>query len=299
MTADRPFLGTLLMLGFCAVAPLGDAIAKLIGAQVSLGFLLAVRFAIQVALLLPLVLFLKLRLTLHPGTAWLVALRTVLHILGAGGMFLALRYLPVADAVAIAFVLPFIMLILGSMILGEEIGCHRIIACTVGFAGTLLVIQPSFAIFGAPALLPLFVAVIFALFMLTTRKIAKSMDPVALQFVSGILACFYLIPILILAPAGWTMTAVQMPDRGVSILLAALGVIGTVAHLLMTWSLRFAPTATLAPMQYLEIPFAVAIGWLIFHEIPGTLASVGIAITVSAGLYIIYRERVNLTPALQ
>ena len=59
----------------------------------------------------------------------------------------------------------------------------------------------------------------------------------------------------------------------------------------MTWSLRFAPSATLAPMQYLEIPIATLIGWLMFSDLPNGLAALGIAITCAAGLYIILRER--------
>jgi drug/metabolite transporter (DMT)-like permease len=75
------------------------------------------------------------------------------------------------------------------------------------------------------------------------------------------------------------------------LLLMAIGVIGTFAHLLMTWSLRYAPAATLAPMQYLEIPFATLLGFLIFQDLPNPLASVGIMITIASGLYIILRER--------
>ena len=86
-------------------------------------------------------------------------------------------------------------------------------------------------------------------------------------------------------------------------LLLVLGALGTLAHLLMTWSLRFAPSATLAPMQYLEIPIGTVIGYLIFKDLPNGLAAVGICITVLAGLYIVLRERAisrrpAATPAL-
>ena len=74
-------------------------------------------------------------------------------------------------------------------------------------------------------------------------------------------------------------------------LLAAIGILGTLAHLLMTWSLRFAPSATLAPMQYLEIPVATMIGYLIFSDLPNGLAAIGIFITIASGLYIVLRER--------
>jgi drug/metabolite transporter (DMT)-like permease len=82
-----------------------------------------------------------------------------------------------------------------------------------------------------------------------------------------------------------------MPSARDAWLLLALGALGTVAHLLMTWSLRFAPTSTVAPMQYLEIPFATAIGLMMFGEFPNGLALAGIAVTMVAGLYVILRER--------
>ena len=280
------------MTGFCIVAPMGDSIAKLLGGVIPLGQLLGIRFAVQVLLLLPLVMLSHRTLYMPPRLLWLTAIRTLLHITGIGAMFLSLQYLPLADAIAIAFVMPFIMLLLGKYLLEEEIGGRRLAACGVGFAGTLLVVQPSFAAVGAPALLPLLVAVVFAFFMLVTRKLAKATDPVSLQALSGIMASALLLPLLLVAEIldwpGLDPVAPSLANWG---LLLALGGLGTLAHLLMTWSLRFAPSATLAPMQYLEIPFATVIGWLVFRDFPNGLALVGIAITMAAGLYIIFRER--------
>ena len=97
-----------------------------------------------------------------------MVLRTLLHMSGIAAKFISLRYLPLADAIAIAFVMPFIMLLLDKYLLYERVGNHRLGASVIGFIGTLLVIQPNFAEVGAPALLPLFVAIVFALFTLVT-----------------------------------------------------------------------------------------------------------------------------------
>ncbi|WP_170446650.1 DMT family transporter [Ruegeria arenilitoris] len=298
MTQDRPVFGIVLMLGFCVLAPLGDALAKLLGETTPLGVLVLVRFAVQAAILIPLVALTGRTWRMRGRVLRLTVLRTLLHIVGIAAMFSALQYLPLADAVAIAFVMPFIMLLLGKYVLGEEVGHRRLIACIVGFAGTLLVIQPSFAEVGAPALLPLIVAVVFALFMLVTRQIAKETDPIALQAVSGLLATGVLAPVLAIgALTGLPDLALTLPQDNAHWLLLAIGVLGTVAHLLMTWALRFAPSATLAPMQYLEIPVATLIGWLIFHDLPNGLAALGIAITIAAGLYVILRERASARSA--
>jgi drug/metabolite transporter (DMT)-like permease len=292
MTQDRPTLGILLMLGFCIVAPVGDALAKLLSDMVSLGQLLFVRFGIQALVLIPIIATTGRVWRMRGRVLALTFLRTVMHIVGIGMMVSALYYLPLADAIAIAFVMPFIMLILGHYVLDEEVGARRLIACAVGFVGTLLVVQPSFQQVGWPALLPLGVAVNFSLFMLITRQIAKETDPIGLQAVSGVMAVLLMAPAIILVPnASAPILAWEGLDGLTWQLLIAIGLTGTLAHLLMTWSLRYAPSATLAPMQYLEIPIATIIGLLVFGDFPNMVASVGIAITIASGLYIVFREQ--------
>ena len=108
----------------------------------------------------------------------------------------------------------------------------------------------------------------------------------ALQAVSGGMATLVLLPLAALLPAA------AAPVSGADwLILLAMGVLGTVAHLLMTWSLRFAPSATLAPIQYLEIPCATLVGYLVFGALPNGLAAAGILVTIAAGLYVLHRER--------
>ncbi len=298
MTQDRPLFGIVLMLGFCVLAPLGDAMAKLLGETTPVAMLVFVRFAVQAMVLAPLTVATNRNWRPRGRVLRLTVIRTVLHIIGISAMFSALQFLPLADAVAIAFVMPFIMLLLGKYVLGEDVGMRRLAACIVGFAGTLLVIQPSFAQVGAAALLPLVVAVVFALFMLVTRQIAKETDPIALQAVSGVMATAMLLPLLLFGTtADIRELSLIVPNSDSHVLLVAIGLLGTVAHLFMTWSLRYAPSATLAPMQYLEIPVATLFGWMIFHDLPDGIAAIGIAITVAAGLYVILRERASARSA--
>lgn len=292
MSADRPLLGILLMLGFCIVAPIGDAVAKVLGSSVPLGMVVLVRFAVQAIILIPLIWATGRTWRMRGRVLWLTVLRTVMHIIGIAAMFTALKYLPLADAVAIVFVMPFMMLLLGKYVLGEEVGARRLLACTVGFIGTLMVVQPSFVDVGWPALLPVFVAANFSLFMLVTRKIAKETDPIGLQAVSGVMATGMMLPLLwigdqldVVALAG------HIPNPYEWSLLLSIGLLGTAAHLLMTWSLRYAPSTTLAPMQYLEIPFATILGFAVFQDLPNPLAAAGITITLIAGLYVVMRER--------
>jgi drug/metabolite transporter (DMT)-like permease len=67
-----------------------------------------------------------------------------------------------------------------------------------------------------------------------------------------------------------------------------VGILGTIAHLMMTWSLRFASAPTVAPVQYLEIPFGALFGWIIFSDLPNGLAAFGIILTMAAGVLVLH-----------
>ena len=204
MILDRLLFGILLMLLFCLLAQLGDALAKLLGQSVPLTQLIFVRFAMQAALLIPLVYIMGRKWRMSGwvlGFAWL---RIGFLIAAIACMVITLRYLPLVDTIAIVFVMPFILLLLSNIFLQEVVGQHRLIACLVGFAGTLLVIQPSFENVGTPALLPLLAALLIAFFMMVTRKIAKVTDPIRLQAANGVMA------VLMLAPALWFFGAANL-----------------------------------------------------------------------------------------
>jgi drug/metabolite transporter (DMT)-like permease len=291
-STDRPLLGILLMLGFCTVIPFADALAKLLGKDFPLFQLIVVRFATQALLFTPMALLAGAALFPSARVVGLTTLRAALQVSGLLMMFSALRILPLADAVAIAFVMPFIMLLLGRFFLDEEVGPRRLIACAVGFIGTLMVVQPSFAAVGWGALLPVGVAFVFAFFMLVTRAMSKEIDPLALQASSGIIALPFVVPLALLPVTGDAPLVGWVAPVGAEIwLFVALGIAGSIGHLLMTWSLRYAPSATLAPMQYLEIPVATLVGFVMFSDLPNGLAAAGIAVTIAAGLYIVFRER--------
>ena len=291
MIADRPIVGIGFVLVFCVFAPLGDAAAKSIALATPLLVLLMARYLVQWLLPVPLILLSGRRLTMTAKVARIILARSIVHIAGVAVMFTAYRYLPLADALAIAFVFPFIMLVMGRFFLDEQVGIQRLGACTVGFLGTLLIIQPSFAVVGPPALLPLLVAFLFALLVLLTRQIAKDYDPVCLQSASGLVSAALLFLAWMLArPLDIADMQFIVPDMPQGLTLALVGIFGTLAHLAMTYAVRFAPSATLAPIQYVELPIATVIGWAMFNELPNGLAALGIMITIIAGLAVIYFE---------
>lgn len=292
MTNDRILPGVALMLAFCVTAPLLDVSAKLATATIPVGQITAARFVLQAAFTLPVALLLGMDWRLNGRTAALVALRACLLIVSTFCFVAAVRVMPVADALAIVFVEPMILMLLGWAIFGDRVGPRRIAASVVGFAGAMLVIQPSLAAFGTVALYPLGTAVAFAAYMLVTRRLARDMEPVAMQVQTSIAGSLIAVPVLVLAEgSGLAPLDPVRPEAWAWLWLAGVGFWAAVSHMMMTYALRFAPSATLAPLQYLEIPVAVALGFAVFGDFPNPLTWAGIAIIAGSGLYIIHRER--------
>jgi drug/metabolite transporter (DMT)-like permease len=295
MAKDTTLQGILLMLAFCVLAPLLDVSAKLAAENgVPVGQITAARFVVQTALMLPVMLVMGLALRLSARALAYTTLRALLLLVSTFAFVSGIQVMPIADALAIVFVEPFILLIMGRFLFGDQVGPRRIAACAVGFVGALFVIQPSLAAFGLVALWPLATAFLFAFYMLVTRAISAWMHPVTMQFHTswtGLLLC---LPIMALANgSGIAALDPIWPDGWNWLWLFGVGFWAAVSHMCMTYALKFAPSATLAPLHYSEIVTAVILGYLIFGDFPNRLTWVGIAIIVSSGLYIIHRERLT------
>ena len=292
MSSDRPLLGIALMLGFCVLAPLLDVCAKLAAEAVPVGQIVLARFFGQGILMLAPVLIMGFGLAIARSLVGLVALRGVLLILSTYCFVAAVAVMPIADALAIAFVEPFLILYAGKLLFGEEVGPRRLIAATVGFVGVLMVIQPSFQAFGAVALFPLGTAVTFAAYMIVTRRLAQHMHPVPMQFHTSWISALICLPVLLAGQwRGWPNLDPIWPEGVFWVWLAGVGVFAAISHMMMTYALRFAPSATLAPLHYLEIVSAVVLGFLIFGDFPNALALSGIIVILGSGLYVIHRDR--------
>lgn len=288
----RISLGILLMVAFTVIAPVMDSFAKLIGGGMAVAQVATLRFAAQAGLLLPLAAAMG---WLHrpDWREWALHLvRAVFLLVATGCFFFALQFMPVADAIAIFFVEPFILTLLGALLLGEPVGPRRYIACTVGFCGAMLIIRPSFQDFGAVALLPLVTACLFAVYMILTRQMAVRMHPITLQAYTGLAALVPALPILV-AFDGTGIAALDpsWPDGREVWLLVGLGLCATASHICISFALKFAPAGALAPVQYLEIVTATLLGFYIFGDLPDLTAFAGIALIVASGLYVFLRER--------
>ena len=291
-STDRVLAGVALMLGFCLTAPLLDVAAKLASATLPVGQITAARFVVQCALMAPFIWAMGVSLRVPQGHLMTLVARALVLLSATFCFIAAIRVMPLADALAIVFVAPFIVLLVGKFYLNEEVGPRRVSAALVGFLGVLFVIQPSFAAFGVVAIIPLGTAVAFAFYILLTRGLSRRMHPVALQFHTGLIASLFCIPVLLLAEGSNSdLFDSVWPSDIVWLWLFGVGFFATVSHMMMTYALSLAPSATLAPLQYFELPVATLFGYLVFNDFPNTLSLIGIGIIIAAGLYMIHRER--------
>lgn len=292
MTNDRTLLGILYMVGFCLLAPLMDAFAKATPAEVPAAQIITARFVLQIILLAPLAVLMGNFALPDRRSIGLHFFRAASLLLATWLFFTAIREMPLASAIAIFFVEPFVLTILGALFLKEEVGMRRIMACLVGFGGALLIIQPSFTDLGPVALFPLGTAVCFASYMILTRMMSQKLHPVTTQLHTAVAASILIVPVLwVYDGSGITALDPVWPEGLAIWTLLGVGVMATISHISITFALRHAPAATIAPLQYLEIVSATAVGYLVFDELPNTLTWVGIGIIVGSGLYVFARER--------
>lgn len=290
--ADAVLRAVALMLAFCTIAPLIDVASKVASQSVTVTQVAFFRMFFQALLMAPVVLAMRQGLHMTHRQSGLMALRALMLIGSTYAFVAAVQVMPIADALAIVFVEPFILLAMGYLLFGDQVGPRRIAASVVGFCGALLVIQPNFDRFGVVALYPLGTALFFALYMLLTRRIAREVAPEAMQLHTAWIGTLLMLPVLALGHgAGFPLLTLANTDLSTWLWLFAVGLSATISHMMITYALRFAPSATLAPLHYLEIVPAMAFGWLFFGDWPNWLSAAGIAVIVSSGLYIIARER--------
>ena len=284
--------GMALMAIAMLVIPSMDILGKLLSKDINGIQVAQWRFGFQVILLLPFLLWLKGWRAILPKNIMLNALRGVLMAVAVTCFFTALRWMAVPDAIAVFFVEPLILTILSAVFLKEHVGWRRRIAVVVGFIGALIVVQPSYAVFGLVSLLPVATATLFACYLILTKKLTASEDPLTMQFFSGCVGFVVLTAIAMGgSAAGVDILALVTPNAWQWLLLLGVGVIATICHLMIVHAFMRAPASVLAPFNYIEIISATILSYLVFNDIPDATKWLGIAIIVASGLYVWRRER--------
>jgi S-adenosylmethionine uptake transporter len=229
-------------------------------------------------------LFLKGPTILAAKAPFLQVARGALAVISVTLFVSAVKFVPLADAVAVTFVAPFIVTILGALLLGENVGRHRLSAVIVGFIGTLVVIRPGLGAFHPATILVLLAATAFALRQILSRMLTDR-DRIAttIAYTSLVSSALLTIPL----PYFWNtpQSASQL------MLLAGLAVCAGMGEFLIIKALETAHAVVVTPMHYTLIVWATFYGWFIFAQLPDFWTLAGTAIIVATGLYIVRRER--------
>lgn len=282
------------------ILPCMDAIAKYLataqlmqGQSMSPGQVSFYRFFFQLVLTLPLLVTVGGAGAFRAKRPWMNLLRGAIHAAATLLFFTAVKYMPLADVFAIYFVEPFMLVALLAIFLGEQVGWRRWIAILIGFGGAMIVIQPSFEIFGLTSLLPVLCAFLFAIYLFMNRAIGDADPPLTMQTVSGLGGTLFMGAVLFVGDlSGSPDFAMSLPPSGfVLVLLLLLGGLSAYGHLLVVHAFRLAPVSILAPFQYFEIISATILGFTLFGEFPTPSKWLGIVIIVGSGLYVIWSER--------
>ncbi|HWT13197.1 MAG TPA: DMT family transporter [Allosphingosinicella sp.] len=284
-------------------------IALRVGGTTSFGLMAAlIKLGHEAGISTPELIFYRFAFGLPPLLAWMALTgslgawrtrRPLLHLSrGAIGLttmtlaFSALAFLPLAEATAIGFAAPLFAVMLSALLLAEPVGRHRWSAVAIGFAGVLIVMQPSGS--NLPPLglaLTLAAALGAAAVTITIRQMGKTEStPTTVLWFTGfsILGSGLLLPFF-----------AEPHDSGEWLILIALGVTGGVGQLFLTSSLRFAPVPVVVSFDYAQLLWVVLLGWLIWDTHPPASTWAGAAVIVASGLYTIYREhKLGRGPAL-
>jgi drug/metabolite transporter (DMT)-like permease len=217
--------------------------------------------------------------TARPG---LQISRSILLLIATGLFFTAVRYLPLADAVAINFVAPLLVTAFAIPVLKEHVGMRRWIAILVGFIGVLVIIRPGFAVIHWAAFLPLGTAVCYAFYQLLTRIAARTDDARTSLFWTAAVGA---VVTSMIAPFAWTA-----PDAAGWAMMITTGFLFGLGHYLLIRALEVAPASVLSPFIYTHLIWATVVGYLVFDDFPDAFTIAGGAIVITSGLYVWHRE---------
>jgi len=207
--------------------------------------------------------------------------RGLAMLLATFTFFSTLRFLPQAQATAIIFIAPLLMLVLAPWLLGERRQVSRWIAAAAGFVGVLIVIRPSAGLNTLGVALGLTTAFLFALQHICSRRVASD-HPLTTLLWSGLIGS---LAVSFVLPFAWgtLKPALQTLSPTHWLLMTSLGISGGVGHLLQVQAFRMASASFLAPFIYLQITAATTLGWLIWGDFPDGMTWIGIAIICISG----------------
>lgn len=289
--ASAPLKGIAFMSAGGLIITVQDGIVKSLTADLPAGEIICIR---GLFMLLPLVWIVyrlggihALRVRNWSGQIWRGVTFTADHFLFMTGLL----FLPLADITAIMFAGPLFVTILAIHFLGEHVGWRRWAAVIAGFAGILVIIRPTPDAIRWAAFFALGATFLSAIRDIITRRLRTTETSVSILFFTTVFGVF---GALLTLPFGW-----RLPSLREIILLGIAGIMVSVGHYFQIVSLRIAEAALVAPFKYLNMIWAVAVGYAVWGDFPDRFTISGSLLVVASGIYILHRETVRRRAALQ
>lgn len=274
-------LGILFMLLAMFMFSLNDAMGKWLVATYSVGQVLLLRSAAALIVLLPFLWKSGLKPILSAERPGLQFARVVFSTVEVFCFYWAVYYLPLADVMTYWLAAPIYVAALSPLLLKEKVGPIRWAAIGLGFVGVVVALTPSGQVNPLAILVAVIGTLAFALMVMTGRTLRGTPDTtlVFFQIMGALIAG------AVLAPFGWvTPTGIDF------MLLATLGIVAMLAHICVNRAVKLANAATVAPMQYTMLPWAIILGYLFFGDLPRAVTLIGAAIIITSSFVIYLRE---------
>ena len=229
-------------------------------------------------------------------------IRGLLLFLSFTTYMMGLAALPLADIAAIRNSGPLVITLLSVVLLGEKVGPRRWIALFVGFLGVLLIVQPGSSSFNLGSVFTLSATLFYALSVMVTRKLQTTDSSATMAYYSSLVylvICFLLAPLAALVgeipgahpSIAFLFRAWSRPTLLDWFIMAGLGLVWAGGMYFVARAYSLAPASVVAPFEYAPLLINLIWGFLLWHELPTLTTFAGALLTVSSGIYILYRER--------
>ena len=281
-----------------AVLSCGDAVVKSMAGDWPPYAVATLRFGIGAVALSALLWRSEGRGAFVPQNWWLQFARATCLGLASVCFFSAIYIMPLAEAMAIAFLSPILTQLFAGVLLGEKVKPKVYMVSVVALAGVVIILRPNLALLGWGALLPLVSAVFFALLMVSNRASAGQGSALSMQVFVASLCVPILFAVSVAAKlSGDPALDFGWPSWDVVARCAFVALTASTAHWLAYIGTSRAGAAQVAPAIYVQMVIAVTLGWLFFGDVPDFFTLLGAALIIAAGLYL-WRDGMRSEPAV-
>ena len=262
-----------------------DGMAKHLSTELHVLQVVWARYFFMVVLTLPLIFLFFRKHLKWPKSIQIQLARSTFLFLSTILFFYAISIISLPETLALAFVHPIIATLLSVILLKEQVGYRRWIAVLVGFSGALIILRPGFNTISLASLAGLGTGISYAFYVITTRKLSSLDSPLLTLVFTAITGA---IIISLVVPFVWIK-----PNDLQWLIMISLAAVGTLGHLFLILSLKYAEASKLAPFGYFEIVTNILIAYYFFDDFPNRWVWIGLVIIVSSGIYISIRENIK------